>query len=58
MASAVANDTGISVRYEIQDEKNEFPRTLYMNLDISSLRELGWKPAMQGGIVEMYRRAY
>lgn len=49
MAERVAADGGIEVEYDIQDEKkNGFPRTLYMNLDTSALRELGWKPC--GGI--------
>lgn len=45
MAEHVAADGGIKVVYDIQDEKeNYFPQTMYMNLDTSALRELGWKP--------------
>lgn len=59
MAHLVAKDAGISVRYDIQDErKSEFAKTLYMDLDTSLLRSLGWKPVTQGGIAEMYRRSY
>lgn len=49
MAGRVAADGGIDVEYDIQDEKeNGFPQTLYMNLDTSALRELGWKPVGGG----------
>lgn len=58
MAERVAADGGIKVEYDIQDEKlNGFPQTLYMNLDTSALKALGWKP-LGGGypITEMFQR--
>lgn len=57
IAEKVAADAGIEVEYDIQDEANNgFLRTLYMNLDTTALKELGWMP--QGGIsiTEMFRR--
>ena len=58
MAERVAADGGIKVVYDIQDEKeNCFPQTLYMNLDTSALRELGWKPWGGGNSIdEMFKR--
>lgn len=45
MAERVAADAGIEVKYDIQDEAiNGFPQTLYMNLDTTALKELGWMP--------------
>lgn len=36
---------GIAVEYDIQPaSENGFPDTLYMNLDTSKLKKLGWKP--------------
>lgn len=58
MAEMIANEAGIKVEYQIEDEKqNGFPRTLYMHLGTSKLKDLGWKP-VGGGIklVEMYYR--
>lgn len=44
MAEKVAKSGGINVRFEIEDEnKNGFPKALYMDLDTSLLRSLGWK---------------
>ncbi len=56
MAERVATDSGIQVEYDIQDaEANGFLQTLFMDLDTTLLRGLGWQP--QGySIVEMYRR--
>ena len=62
MAEKVAEDGGIKVRYELQDEMlNGFPQTLYMDLDTTLLKKLGWEPicAWGGGvkpIIGMYRR--
>lgn len=58
MAERVAVDGGIRVEYDIQDENaNGFPETLYMDLDTSALRELGWKPVGGGTpISEMFRK--
>lgn len=58
MAERVAADGGVKVVYDIQDAAaNGFPDTLYMDLDTSELKKLGWCPF--GGdisIVDMYRR--
>lgn len=44
MAAEIAKRYGISVKYDVQDTaKNGFPDTLYMDLDTSRLKELGWK---------------
>ena len=57
MAQKVANESGIKVEYDIQDEKlNGFPNTLYMNLDTRALRSLGWKPSENMSIIDMYKR--
>lgn len=60
MAEKVADDGGIKVRYELQDEMaNGFPQTLYMDLDTTLLRHLGWSPICAWGgetIVGMYQR--
>lgn len=48
MAEKVAAEGGVSVEYDIQDEKaNGFPQTLYMNLDTSALKKLGWNAKMR-----------
>lgn len=45
MAEKIANEYGIKVEYDIQDNKlNGFPDTLYMDLDTTKLKALGWKP--------------
>lgn len=45
MARKVAFDAGIKVEFDIQsNSENGFPNTLYMNLDTSSLKGLGWRP--------------
>lgn len=57
MAEKVARQGGVIVEYDIQDEAvNGFPQTLFMQLDTSTLKQLGWTP-MGGGktIEEMYR---
>lgn len=49
MAEKVAKFGGIEVEYDIQDETlNGFPKTLYMYLDTTALKELGWK-TIRGG---------
>lgn len=58
MAQKVALDAGIQVEFDIQDNLlNGFAETLFMDLDTSSLKELGWMP-MEGGktLSEMYKR--
>lgn len=56
MAEKVANKFGIKVEYYIQDNKaNGYPDTLYMDLDTTKLKNLGWKPIRGGiSITEMY----
>lgn len=57
MARQVAKMGGIEVRFELQDEKKlGYPATIYMDLDTSALKALGWIPG--GGIViaEMYKK--
>ena len=45
MAQKVARDAGIEVEYSLQNPSaNGFPNTLYMDLDTSALRALGWTP--------------
>lgn len=59
MAEKVAKSGGINVRFEIEDEnKNGFPKTLYMDLDTSLLRSLGWKNGgvKNGNIIVMFER--
>lgn len=58
MAEKVARDGGVNVVYDIQDAaSNGFPDTLYMNLDTSALKGLGWLPLGGGqSLIEMYRR--
>lgn len=57
MAENIAKDAGINVVYGIQDNaKNGFPQTLYMDLDTTELKNLGWKilyKSVGGGITEM-----
>lgn len=44
MAQRIAKKGGINVRFEIQDAAaNGFPDAVYMNLDTSKLKALGWK---------------
>ncbi len=45
MAEKIAKENGINVIYDINDNPNDtYLDTLYMNLDTSALRSLGWKP--------------
>lgn len=45
IAKRVADDGGIKVEYDLQDEAlNGFLQTVYMNLDTSALKVLGWTP--------------
>lgn len=55
MAELVAQNYKVGVRYELQDTKEfGYAPTLYMNLDVSKLKSIGWKP--QYGLLEMYIR--
>lgn len=45
MANSIAKANGIDVEYDIQPaSENGYPETLYMDLDTSKLKELGWNP--------------
>lgn len=60
MAQMIAKKNGIGVRFEIQSEtENGYPATIYMDLDTSKLKALGWLPVPLGGgvpLIEMYER--
>lgn len=60
MARMVAEWGGVKVRYELEDEAaNGYSALLYMDLDTSRLKNLGWRPAdrqTERSVVEMYRR--
>lgn len=56
VAQMVADGSRTQLRYELQDESHcGYPQTLYMNLDIQMLKELGWKP-MDYAFCKMYQR--
>lgn len=58
MAHRIAEANGIDVEYDLQPASaNGYPETLYMDLDTSKLKGLGWNP-IGGGytIVEMIGR--
>ena len=45
MARLIADESGVKFRIEDEDEsKNGFPATIYMDLDTTLIRKLGWKP--------------
>ena len=49
MANSIAKANGIEVEYDVQPASvNGYPETLYMDLDTSKLKELGWNPI--GGV--------
>lgn len=53
MAERVASEAGIEVEYDIQPPSvNGFPDTLYMHLDTTKLKNLGWKPIGGGKTIE------
>lgn len=57
MAEMVAEEENINVIYEIQDSaSNGYADTLYMNLDTSRLKDLGWKSIMNLNITGMFKR--
>ena len=50
MAQKLALEAGIQVEFDVQDNSvNGFPDTLYMDLDTSSLKGLGWIPLGEVG---------
>ncbi len=54
MAERVAAEAGIKVEYDIQPPSaNGFPDTLYMYLDTTKLKNLGWKPIGGGKTIEV-----
>ena len=49
MAQRVAERGGIKVRFELQDAAvNGYPDTIYMDLDTSKLKSLGWNAMGEG----------
>lgn len=51
MARRAAAMGGVQVRVDLQDEKeNGYPAPLYMDLDATRLRALGWAPVLGGAI--------
>lgn len=56
MARRVAKMGGVQVRFDIRDDKaSGYLSTLYMDLDTSRLKALGWVPAV-GTLEEMFAR--
>ncbi len=56
MAAHIAADGDIQVEFDLQDEAaNGYPQTLYMDLDTTALKELGWIPRGDS-ISEMFKR--
>lgn len=56
MAQRVAESGGITVRFELQDAAaSGYPDTIYMDLDTSKLKALGWN-AIGEGILILYNR--
>lgn len=57
MACLVAEQNGIGVQLETQDrEESGYPETIYMDLDTTRLKALGWNACSGGGIEMMYRK--
>ncbi|MEH2928318.1 NAD(P)-dependent oxidoreductase [Candidatus Ventrimonas sp. KK005] len=58
MATNVAEGAGIKVCFQLEDEEsNGFPKTIYMDLDTTRLKKLGWKPFGGGYTInEMYKK--
>ena len=53
----LADEADIQVTFDIQDAAaNGYLSTLYMDLDTSRLKALGWKVMYPGGLPEIYRR--
>lgn len=56
MARMVAEWGGVKVCFELEDERvNGYPPPLYMDLDTSRLKNLGWRQTEQP-LITMYRR--
>ncbi len=59
MAQIVAEQNGIQVCYDLQDESLcGYTQTLYMNLNVQMLKKLGWeyREKRNAALYEMYRR--
>lgn len=57
MAYMLADEAGINVTFDIQDASaNGYLSTLYMDLDTSRLKALGWRVLYSGGLPEIYGR--
>ncbi len=57
MAEMLAGEAGISVRYDLGGNSSDgYLSTLYMDLDTSRLRALGWNVIYPEGLSEIYRR--
>ena len=55
MAKLVADNYGISVEIHEEDvQKQGYANTLYMKLDTSKIKKLGWKPEVD--LIGMYSR--
>lgn len=51
MAEKVAKMGGIQVQFKLTDNKvSGFPDALYMDLDTTMLKELGWRVGLRGGV--------
>ena len=57
MAEMVSKESGIAVEFDIQPaEEYGYADTLYMNLDTSILKSLGWKPVSEGNLMFIYQK--
>ena len=57
MAEKIAKENGIGVEYDIQPTSvNGFLETLYMHLDTTALKQLGWKPVGKYSIEEIFKK--
>ena len=51
MAHMVAETYGLAVTFDLQDEKKlGYPAPLYMDLDTTLLKRLGWRPFREGNV--------
>lgn len=57
MAEMLAEKAGINVKFDLQNTSSDgYLSTLYMDLDTSRLKGLGWNVLYSGGLAEIYRR--
>ena len=52
MAELVSKNWNLKIEYQLSDNQNGYANTLYMNLDVSKLESLGWRPYYQ--LLEMF----